>query len=426
MLYNDQAERAILGCILVEQSLFPHVLAIIKSQDYFYYEKHRILWVLFEKLISRDIIIDEVTVTQQIYEDNLRDSIEISYLTSLSNETPTTSNWKAYAEIVAEKWKARKLTKECAKAIDSLQSEKKSYDCWISVSDKISTIFSGIEKRFEINDLLNELEEIEKGIRPWGMKWNFSVLDNRIGDFQPGTIHIIAGRPGNGKTSLAIHLAENWTDRRIPLLYESLEMQEKDLAYRRISRLSKIPISDFKAGRITNRWESIHHASAIIFDKRDKFIVNDKKYKTPDDIAMDIKIAFDLYGIQIFILDHWHRIIFPHTGDNHLHRAEDGFEKIVGTCTNLGITPIILAQLNREGEKREHREEMPIPADIRDIARLHEAADTLIFTHWPYRQTNGNADKNSLWIRVSKCRDGNTGDDQTFYEPEICSINGGV
>jgi replicative DNA helicase len=424
MNHNLEAEEAILGSVMMEPKLIPHISEIIPSAKYFHHMYTQCLWTVLLNLYEKDVGIDQITISQEIKDSGFEEKIDHNLISEIHMKTPTSAHWKHYAEIVAEAWKSRQLAKRCSTALKMLSEGKNTYKAWSALATKMPELFQKKNSEFDIHDLMVELEEIEKGRRRWGTPWNFVPLDKNLGDFQPGTSHIIAGRPSHGKSTLALMLAEKWTSSGLTVLYESLEMHEKDLTYRRLSRLSAIPLADFKHGRINDRWGLINEASTKIYDKKDRFIVNDRQYKNPDDIAIDIKIAHDLHGIKIFILDHWHRVVFPSSGDNYIHRGEAGYEKIISTCTNLGITPIILSQLTKEGERRDVKDRFPILADIRDIQRLVEAADTVMFVHYPYKFSNDIMQRNELWLRVAKCRDGRTGDEKIFYQPEIYTMEG--
>jgi replicative DNA helicase len=410
------AERALIGSVLMDQSCFAHIANII-NENHFYQKSNRDIWLLLQKMINEKIPIDYVSINDNVKKNRL--DITSGFLTEIIETVPTSHHWKYYANIVKENYKNRQFTNACKKVITEIANNKDAKEQWKNLANTMPRLFADDQQPENIIDILTEIEAIEKGIRPWGKNWNYPPLDQTLGQFQPGSTHILGGRSSNGKTTLALQLADGWASRGTPILYRSLETNEKELIYRRLSRLSGVSLWNIKKGNVGDGWTDLAIAGEKIDSWKNNFIIKDKKNKTPDDVSLDIKIAHDLHGIKIFILDHWHRLSFPETRDTYLHRAEMGFEKIVGTCSDLGITAIILAQLNREGEKRETRNTIPIISDIRELSRLSEATDTVIFTHYPYKASQEEKDKNNLILRIAKSRDTKTGDVKVHYRPEI-------
>lgn len=419
---TTNAEMAFIGSLILEPKFLTHSLEIVPSKKYLTNPKTREVYTALSGLINDDIAIDPITLFERIKKNDLNSEIDLGIINSYIDSTPTAHHWKHYADIVSETWKKNQVLGRCYKAIEDITNSEP-LEVWKNLTSNASGIFSSENEKFDVEELINEISEIKDGHKEFGMSWGYDPLDVMPGRFHQGTIHVIAGRPGHGKTTLALHLAELWTDNKIPLLYESLEMGEKELAYRRMSKIAKIPLSKIRCQKESIDWPLVINAVDKIKQKKYFFVINDKKYKTPDDIAMDIKIAHDLYGIKVFILDHWHRIIIPQNGDGHLQRSEDAFEKIVGTCSNLGITSIILSQLNREGERREVKDKIPIISDIRGLNRIAEAADSVIFTYWPYKHDNS-LSKYRMYLRIAKARENDTGDMLVEFYPDTYSMGG--
>jgi replicative DNA helicase len=423
-----ESEKALLGVLLIKPELIPHINEIIKTKEYFYNTQNKYIWDLIREMIDKELPLDDFSINNEIKKGKYKDKIDFDYISKLVTIVPSTEHWKYYTEQVVDCWRARELEKKCLIATNQLQKLEDTRKVWIELVDKLPAIFSQEERDdYTVHDLMQKIADAEAGKVKLGYSWGLEALDRRLGNMQPGTIHVIAGRPGHCKTSLALQIADALTKEGTRVLYESLEMSKAAIDMRRLSRLSGISLYDLKNGRVSDRWDKLNTTGEELFNKQKYFLVKDKKYKTADDIALDIKIAHDLYGIEVFILDHWHRVIMPMQGhDNYLHRAESSFEKIISTCTNKKITPIIVAQLSRESARRATQESLPILTDIRELGRIEEAADTVIFTHWGYKFTKreDKESRDNLVIRIAKARDGGEDDIRIDFDYRTLTFRG--
>jgi replicative DNA helicase len=204
-------------------------------------------------------------------------------------------------------------------------------------------------------------------------------------------------------------------------------MSTKEIYLRRLARMSGIPMWRIKRGprypenRDNPEYDHIiSHAASMIYDKRNSYIINDRSGLSPEEIALNIRIEYETHGIDFFALDHFHRVNFGSMSHEYRHAQEEGLELILSTCRNLGITPIILAQLNRSVESRDDRE--PQLTDLRECGRLEEAANIVLMLYWRYQHTQKPEDKHKLKIKCVKNRDGQTGSAIIEFVPEIYSF----
>lgn len=425
--YDLEAENTLLGAIILKPKIMAYASLLVKKPDYFYSPQNRLLWILFQKMIDQKLEMNDFTIKVEMEKSGYGDKIDFNHVSQLTLKLIITDNWENYANQIVECFRARELAKSCYEILNSIEEKKETKPLWIDIINKFPKIYRD-EKEYiyTVHDLIDEIEKAEKGIKPIGILLNYEPLDSRLGRIVPGTINIIAGRPGSCKTALALQLADSLAINKHKVLYDSLEMNAKNLYMRRLARRTGITYSDIKYGNVKKRWDIIHAISAEMYENDKCLKFKDKKYNTSDEIVSDIKIAHDLHGIEVFILDHWHRVILPISHDSYIHRAEKAFEKIISTCANNNITSIILAQLSRESARRTTHNDAPILSDIRDLGRIEEVADTVIFTHWQYKATNKKEDRKKINLRIAKSRDGDIDDSLVNYQPEIFKFGGEI
>jgi replicative DNA helicase len=262
----------------------------------------------------------------------------------------------------------------------------------------------------------------------WGLTWGIPRLDEAIGQFSKDAVIILGARPGHGKTMLVGQWVDYWLEIGQKIFFESLEMTREELDIRRLSRISSIPAWQIRKGfnyyrnvKSEKFQPMINHAAEFIFNNEKKLIVRDRKGLTAEEIALDIKRASDFYGCNVFVLDHFHRIKFSGNGEMR-HQQEQGLEIILSACSSCGMTPIILAQLNRGIENRE--DDVPKLSDLRDVGRLEEAATNVFFLYWKFKKTYAAEDKFKISLLNAKSRDGETGRIELTISPEIYRIWG--
>lgn len=428
-LQNQEAEKAVLGSIAQDVKVFPLVAKHIRSGDYFYSSVHKMIWNAMSIMIFDNKPIDVITLIDYFGKEVMQNKILGLTITTLTDGVPTSANCEHYAQIVAEKWQARKIIKINAIANDEIFNLEFPKNVWEKVTNSIREIFTDVIKPYDLHKTMDSLYTIGKD-KPWGLDWNLWPLNDLVGSIEPGITIIIGARPSHGKTTLALQLMDGWLGTGHKIFYESLDMDQRRLDLWRISRISRIPFWEIKRGikeqnvfqndiqkNIVNEKErKLHNAASVLFDRQSRLVVRDRAHISPEEISLDIRMAYDKIGIDLFFLDHFHRIDFSkskHRDERHSMAA--GLELIIATCKNLKITPVILAQLNRLSAHDGGRE--PIPSDLRECGRLEEDADVLLFLDYEYRRYGKQGMQEQNKIICAKNKDGVIGKTSLQYFP---------
>jgi replicative DNA helicase len=210
------------------------------------------------------------------------------------------------------------------------------------------------------------------------------------------------------------------------IFFHSLEMTREELDLRRLARFSMIPRQALISGEAMSKIllpsvdfsRQVKFGSEQLREANKNIVFSDRCGLTPKEIALDIRKAKDTYGIDYYILDHFHRVNLMTMKYEYRHAMSEGLEMIISACKNCKVTPIILAQLNRDIHKRETGQQEPKLFDLRECGRLEEAATCVLMVHWPYKSTYVEEEKEAFFILCAKNRDGETGRIQFKIKPE--------
>ncbi|MBQ8882098.1 MAG: AAA family ATPase, partial [Clostridia bacterium] len=265
--HNDDAEMALLCCALIDEDAPATILAEVKPED-FYVSAHRDIYQAMLNLSYKDRPINFVTLVQETEEMGVTESVGgISYLSSLTNYLPNASNRVHYQNIVKKNSILRQLIASTQKVMDVAYSVDTNDDALAFAEREIFALGEKQNRR----DLVKIDEAIklamdamdEKQKNPTVQKTipiPFEGLDDLLGGFHPGTLVIIAARPGQGKTSLGMNLIahaalsqarKTVTDKVDPFKCAvfSLEMSKEEIATRLICSVARVSMATAKKGQ---------------------------------------------------------------------------------------------------------------------------------------------------------------------------------
>ncbi len=269
--FNQQAreaEKAVLGGLMLETERFDSVILKISDKD-FHGKDHQLIFESMGELINENKPLDPLTVSEKLDSKNLLNKIGgKDYLISLATETPTAANLEAYAEIIRQRSVARQLMKansEIAELINNPQgmdgfslldeAERKIFSLNDEANRSQSSILSMKELIPRSIDRLHQLAE--SGSQLLGSSTGFKAIDNKLQGLQDGDLIVVAGRPSMGKTAFAMNIAENVLvdndENTGAVLVFSLEMPAESLTTRLLSGMSRLDQQDVRSGKLDNK-----------------------------------------------------------------------------------------------------------------------------------------------------------------------------
>ncbi len=424
-----QAEKSLLGAIMISDAILPEILTIIRSRD-FYEERHAIIFEAMADLYDRHKPVDLLTLTAELKSKKKLKSIGgAAYLAELSNFVPAAAHAKAYAEIVEKASLRRRLIQAGTDIANKAYSDDAEVGSLIgeaerdlfNVSDKIvkSDYVAMDTLLADAFDRIEELRNNKGALR--GLKTGFRDLDKMTAGFQKGDLVIVGARPAMGKTTFAQNLAYNIaTINNRGVLFFSMEMADNEIIDRMISDVSGVSNWKIRTGNI-NSEEHQRLMDALGEMDNVPIYIDDTSSMTIVELRNKARRAMHDHDIGIVIVDYLQLI----TGDDRYkgNRVQEVTEISRGLkilARELGIPVIALSQLSRTVTGRDNPR--PLLSDLRDSGSIEQDADLVLFLHRPdyYHQNEDDYEETNITeLIIAKHRHGAVGKVELYFHPEL-------
>ena len=424
--FNQQAreaEKAVLGGLMLETERFDSVILKISDKD-FHGKDHQLIFESMGELINENKPLDPLTVSEKLDSKNVLNKIGgKDYLISLATETPTAANLEAYAEIIRQRSVARQLMKansEIAELINNPQgmdgfslldeAERKIF----SLNDEANRSQSSIQSMKElIPKSIDRLHQLaESGTQLLGSSTGFKGIDNKLQGLQDGDLIVVAGRPSMGKTAFAMNIAENVLEKNDEntgaVLVFSLEMPAESLTTRLLSGMSRLDQQDVRSGRLDNKQVTqVVEQSKMLREL--PLYIDDSSLLSPMELRARARRINrqEPNGLSLIVVDYLQLMQVPGTLENRVNQISEISRSLKSLAKELNVPVIALSQLNRAVEQR--TDKRPMMADLRDSGAIEQDADVILFI---YRDEVYNEDTdqgNKAEIIIGKQRNGPIG-----------------
>ena len=417
--YSIEAEQSVLGGLMLDNNSWDKVSELISAED-FYRLEHRIIFKTLWNLSRLNQPFDVVTVSEELKNQNQISNIgNESYLFELANNTPTTSNIAAYAEIVRERSVRRKLI-ESAGIIANLAFNPEGRAVKEILDTAEREIFKIAEQRSRgmgpvdissilalASDKIDELYHSDQAIT--GLPTGFVDLDDLTSGLHKGELIIIAGRPSMGKTTFAMNIAENVAIKNPkPVLVFSLEMPSESLAMRMISSLGRIDQKKVRTGKLTNDdWPRLNQA--VDFLSETPFFIDDTPALSPAELrARSRRLAKSKGELGLIVIDYLQLMQIPGSKtENRVSEIAEISRSLKALAKEMNVPVIALSQLNRGLEQR--TDKRPIMSDLRESGAIEQDADIIMFVYRDEVYNESTVNKGIAEIIIAKHRNGPIG-----------------
>lgn len=414
--HNDDAEKSVLGSILLDKDALYEVLEILKPED-FYSEMHKEIYSAVIELYRKSQPVDILTVSEELKK---RKSLEMvggrAYIALLSTVVPSTSNAGEYAKIVAEKAVLRRLIGTASDIIEKGYQEKMESSEVLDFAER--GIFEIAQSRQSkdfalIKDVLweniskiDEMSKLEGNIT--GLTTGFIDLDARTSGLQKSDLIMLAARPSMGKTAFALNIAQQAAIKsKARVLIFSLEMSRGQLGQRMLSMESRIEMQKLKTGTLERKdWDQIHIALDTL--SKTSIYIDD----TPGITAMEIKNKCRRLkaekGLDLVVIDYLQLMSFEGRAESRQQEITALSRFLKQLAREMDCPVIVLSQLSRAPEQRnDHR---PILSDLRESGSIEQDADIVMFLYRDEYYNPETTDKpNICEVNIAKQRSGPTG-----------------
>ncbi len=388
--YNLEAEQGLIGvCLLggIQEAISAGV-----DGSWFYDLKHQQVYEILEGLHERNQSTGTGNAMQELRERNLLDKVGgPSALTFWEDKAPTPHNapyWlsKLFTCRVRRMTKAKaenliaRLSGASTSEIDSFVSDLQNHV--LDLKDHVSKVEDETLKE-TVDEIVAEIEERfkNKSATPWGIPTGFLPLDNALGGLRDGSVYIIAGRPGQGKTAMALSIARNILIAGSPVAMFSLEMTKKELTMRLMAAHGDLNMMEVYRGLLTEK--EFKKLGRSVQVKMFPLHCNDRSDLNINILRSEARRYVQNFGCRVIIIDYL-QLLQGTSEARRMGKYEEVSEisRNLKTMANELKVPIIaLAQLNRELEKGARRK--PQLSDLRGSGSIEQDADTVMFLHEP-------------------------------------------
>lgn len=429
-----EAEQAVLGAIFLDAEALVEAMAQIEPQD-FYRRAHQIIFRSMIALNDRNENIDIITLKSQIESENtLEDVGGISYLTELSQVTPTASGVAHYAKIVKDKSTLRELIQAATKIVKEGYSQEGSVEEIVEAAEK--RILNVSEKRnstgFQaISDVLNStMENIDRLSQQneeiTGLPTGYPELDKMTAGLQPEELIILAARPAVGKTAFALNIAQNIgtrTDRSVAIF--SLEMGAESLVNRMLCAEGTIEARHLRTGQLTEQeWHNLIMAMGSL-SNTSIFIDDTPGIKVSEIRARCRRLAQEKGNLGLILIDYL-QLIEGSGRESRQQEVSEISRQLKKLAKELKVPVIALSQLSRSVEQRQDKR--PVLSDIRESGSIEQDADIVAFLYREdyYQRQGTEEDKNEeeqavddvIEVIIEKNRSGARGTVELLFKKE--------
>lgn len=416
--HNLEAERSILGAILLDNHALNTAIEKLRSEDFFL-EQHRRIFERMIQLGEKQQAIDLVTLSEDLgRRGELEAAGGAAYVSQLSDGLPRITNVEHYARIVKEKAVLRNLIHSTA-AIQE-QALAAGDDADIILDRAESAIFLLAEDRVKagligVKELVREnyerLERIfSEGRRVTGLPTGYAGLDNETAGLQPSELIIVAARPSMGKTALALNIAENVALRqREPAAVFSLEMSKESLLLRLLASEARVDAHKFRTGHMgRDDWGKITAALANLAEA--PLWIDDSASPTVLEMGAKARRLKRDRGLSLMIVDYLQLVVASTSGrtNNRNEEVSSISRALKGLAKELKIPIIVLSQLTRAPEREDRKPQL---ADLRESGAIEQDADVVLFIHRPnfYKSDLPEEERAKAELIIAKQRNGPTG-----------------
>ncbi len=412
---NVEAERAVLGSILIDHEAIHKVLEFLREED-FYREAHRKIFAIMVHLSQKGEPTDLVTVSHALQQEGcLEMAGGASYLSDLVDSIPSSANIASYGKIIREKGMVRNLISAASEIATMGYENAEEAETLLDQAEKM--IFNLSENRLRasftpvkdiVKDSFKKIEQLfESKGEVTGVATGFTEFDSMTCGLQKDELIIIAGRPSMGKTALALNMAEYAAIHgRAHVAIFSLEMSKESLVTRMLCSQAFIDSSRLRKGQLEEKdWPLLTKAAGHLSDI--SLYIDDTPAVTVMEMRAKARRLKREHGLDLIIVDYLQLMRGSSNVQNREQEISEISRSLKGIAKELKVPVVALSQLNRAVENRTNRR--PQMADLRESGAIEQDADVICFIYRDEVYDPNTPDKGVAELIIAKQRNGPTG-----------------
>jgi replicative DNA helicase len=434
---SPDAERAVLGSILINNNAFYRVVGLVNTEDFFK-DSHRAIFATMRNLAEQNREIDLLTLKDELAKRAQLEHVGgAGYISSLADGIPDIANVERYARIVKEKSMLRRLIVMGNSVMRAALEPPNEPSEVLSIAERtLYEIAEGsIDKGFVALDRITRanmsaIEQLQHaGKLITGIPTGYDRFDEFTSGFQNQDLVIIAARPSMGKTSFMMNIAaaiaipDRGGQPRVPAqrLYSvgvfSLEMSKEQIGLRMLSSEAGVANHLIRAGMLSERnWRDLAEASARL--AKAKIYVDD----TPGIDVMELRakarrLKMEL-GLDLIMVDYLQLMAVKGKVESRNQEISQISRGLKAVAKELNLPLISLSQLSRRPEQRtgDHRPQL---ADLRESGSIEQDADLVAFIYRDELYNKDTEEKGIAEIIIAKQRNGPIGDFKLVFRNDV-------
>jgi replicative DNA helicase len=424
---NLEAERAVLGALMIDPDAIIKVANFLRAED-FYRERHGWIYDAMSTLNERHEPLDFVTLVDELERRSQLEEIGgPAYLTDLIAGTPTAIYVDHYARIVERTAVLRRLISAAGKIAELAYDESQDVD---EVVDRAEQIIFGVSESRIHRDLVpiraimsSVVERIDFLTRNrdtlMGVPTGFTLLDRLLGGLQKSDLVILAGRPGMGKSSFALSIAQNAATRysaRVAIF--SLEMSNEQMVQRLLSMETGIDSHRLRLGDVhEDEWPILLEAANNL--AATAIFIDDTPAAGVVEVRTKARRLYAEHGLDLILIDYMQLMTGPTGGRNENRQQEISYisRSLKSLARELNVPVIALSQLSRAVEAR--HDKRPMLSDLRESGSIEQDADVVLFIYREDYYVEDSDRQNIADVLVAKHRHGSTGNVSLYFRKEL-------
>ncbi|MGA8117152.1 MAG: replicative DNA helicase [Actinocatenispora sp.] len=385
------AEQCVLGGMLLSKDAIADVVEILKTND-FYQPKHGIIFDAILDLYSRGEPADLITVASALVDSGDHNRVGgATYLHTLVSSVPTAANAAYYARIVADRAVLRRLieagTRVTQLGYGAAGAGGRDVDDVVDLAQQ--AVYDVTERRVSedfaaLNELLQPtLDEIEaigaNGGMMTGVPTGFTDLDRLLNGLHAGQLIIVAGRPGLGKSTVAMDFARSCSIKNaMSSAIFSLEMSKVEIVMRLLSAEARVPLHTLRSGQLSDDdWTKLARRMGEISEA--PLFCDDTPNMNLMEIRAKARRLKQRHDIKLIVVDYLQLMSSPKRVESRQQEVAELSRGLKLLAKEVDCPVIAVSQLNRGPEQR--TDKRPQLSDLRESGSIEQDADVVLLLH---------------------------------------------
>ncbi len=421
---NSEAESAILGAILLENSCMGGATEAL-TPDSFYKIENKKIFSSMLSLYNNEEPIDLITLPEELKKNGDLEKIGgPAYIRELLNLLPTTAHFASYVSMVYDKNILRELISCATSIIENSYSQEADTRTILDESEHV--IFSIAQNRTKKDfvllkdvihdtfDMIHELYENKEHIT--GVPSGFTEFDKMTSGLNKSDLIILAARPSMGKTAFALNMAENVASNGNRVAIFSLEMSVQQLAMRLLSSVANVDAQKIRNGFISaDDWHPLTMAASKLMEL--PIFIDDSSSLTLLEIKNKARRLKSQHKIDLIIIDYLQLMHLGRKSESRQQEVSEMSRSLKSLARELNIPILALSQLSRAVESRPNKR--PMLSDLRESGSIEQDADIVIFLYRDEYYNNESEMQGIAEVIIGKQRNGPVGTIKLSWDSDV-------